>query len=114
MAAAITCPKCGSPMHEQSVNGVTIDRCEGCGGLWFDHGEAEALAEDWIVAYIDRAGDTTAGRLDEIDTIDCPRCGDTMARHVRLEQALWFEQCERHGTYLDAGEFTAWVAGQYL
>ncbi len=114
MAESIGCPKCHAPMHEQTGNGVTIDRCEGCGGLWFDQGEAEALAQNWIAAYIDGIADTAPKGHDELDTIPCPRCGEMMARHARLEQGLWFEQCEQHGTYLDAGEFTAWVLGQYF
>ena len=41
------CPKCNSNMSEMKIETlhgqVVIDQCDGCQGLWFDHGEAEQL-----------------------------------------------------------------------
>ncbi|MBT3899588.1 MAG: zf-TFIIB domain-containing protein, partial [Gammaproteobacteria bacterium] len=43
------CPKCKSFMEEKTLStlqgGVTVDRCTGCQGLWFDIGEAETLKD---------------------------------------------------------------------
>lgn len=44
-AATMTCPRCGQSLQEREVNSVRVDECPGCGGLWLDKGEFEALAE---------------------------------------------------------------------
>lgn len=37
------CPRCADNMVERLFGGVTLDRCPGCGGLWFDGGELQAV-----------------------------------------------------------------------
>jgi len=39
------CPKCGAKLQEVDLSGVKVDQCGGCGGLFFDKGEVELLAE---------------------------------------------------------------------
>jgi acetyl-CoA carboxylase beta subunit len=39
------CPKCGQLMAEQELEGVKIDVCGLCEGIYFDRGELEALVE---------------------------------------------------------------------
>lgn len=39
------CPKCGADLKERDHNGVKIDQCEECGGIWLDKGELELLEE---------------------------------------------------------------------
>jgi Zn-finger nucleic acid-binding protein len=34
----MTCPDCQSGLYSDDVNGVDVDRCEGCGGVWFGSG----------------------------------------------------------------------------
>jgi Zn-finger nucleic acid-binding protein len=41
----LTCPKCQSPMRAYERNGVTIDQCTGCRGLFLDRGELERLVD---------------------------------------------------------------------
>jgi uncharacterized protein len=41
--AAMTCPKCGAPMRKHTRNGVTIDQCTKCHGIFLDRGELEQL-----------------------------------------------------------------------
>ena len=38
------CPKCGSDLEEINYQGVMIDKCPGCKGIWLDQGELELLA----------------------------------------------------------------------
>lgn len=42
-AAVMTCPKCGGEMHENQRNGVTIEQCRKCHGIFLDRGEFEQL-----------------------------------------------------------------------
>ena len=37
------CPKCGHDMKEEPLEGVNIDRCTHCEGIFFDAGELEQI-----------------------------------------------------------------------
>ncbi|GGV47599.1 zf-TFIIB domain-containing protein [Streptomyces griseoflavus] len=37
------CPKCRAPMHTYNRNGVQIEQCTGCRGIFLDYGELESL-----------------------------------------------------------------------
>ncbi|HET8760643.1 MAG TPA: zf-TFIIB domain-containing protein [Nitrospiria bacterium] len=39
------CPKCGADMREIERQGIKVDQCGGCGGIYFDRGELELLME---------------------------------------------------------------------
>jgi Zn-finger nucleic acid-binding protein len=41
----LVCPKCGSDMRAYERNGVTIDQCTGCRGIFLDRGELEKLTD---------------------------------------------------------------------
>jgi len=42
---AMNCPKCESEMRSYERNGVTIDQCSGCRGIFLDRGELERLID---------------------------------------------------------------------
>ncbi len=44
-AGKMDCPRCGVKLDQEVLEGVTIDRCGACGGMWLDRGELETLAE---------------------------------------------------------------------
>jgi Zn-finger nucleic acid-binding protein len=102
------CPKCHAAMQEVTYGrDMTIDRCTGCKGIWFDSGEAERLKDKWMSEFVD-TGDPAVGRqFNRIDDIQCPRCGDTLLKVQDARQPhIWYESCPRHGAFFDAGEFT--------
>jgi len=37
------CPKCGGDLAIEDYQGVEIDRCSDCSGIWLDPGEIESL-----------------------------------------------------------------------
>jgi hypothetical protein len=37
------CPKCGRDLETVPVGDVSVDKCPGCGGIWLDAGELEAI-----------------------------------------------------------------------
>jgi Zn-finger nucleic acid-binding protein len=39
----LICPKCGSPMRTHVRNGITIEQCTACHGIFLDRGELEQL-----------------------------------------------------------------------
>lgn len=45
------CPKCHAPMHTYNRNGVQIEQCSGCRGIFLDYGELESLTQlesQWV------------------------------------------------------------------
>ena len=54
-APSVVCPKCQGEMRQYERNGVTIDQCVECRGVFLDRGELEALL-DANDAYYRRAG----------------------------------------------------------
>ena len=39
------CPKCGGNLAEKPMNGVRVDVCTECGGIWLDAGELEQVRQ---------------------------------------------------------------------
>ena len=94
-------------MESVVADGIEVDRCTRCEGLWFDAGELEWLARDGFAETID-VGTAEEGRdMNALIEIDCPRCGRAM-QHVadRYKPQIRYEVCgECRGVFLDAGEF---------
>lgn len=40
-----TCPRCQNQLLPRVRNGVDVDYCSGCGGVWLDRGELEKIIE---------------------------------------------------------------------
>ena len=38
------CPKCHAQMHTYNRNGVQIEQCSNCRGIFLDYGELEAVS----------------------------------------------------------------------
>lgn len=41
----MTCPKCGGDMRKYERNGIDIDQCTECRGIFLDRGELEQLTD---------------------------------------------------------------------
>ena len=94
-------------MEQVDYEGVEIDRCTICSGIWFDAGEIDALRGKQAAAAID-TGDAKIGeQSNDMDNYQCPRCSGAMVKVVDPQQThIWYETCHAcHGSYLDAGEF---------
>jgi uncharacterized protein len=50
----LTCPKCHSSMRSYERNGVTVDQCTGCRGVFLDRGELERLVDQESAFYEQR------------------------------------------------------------
>lgn len=103
----LQCPKCKHGMEEVSYDGINVDRCTHCKGLWFDGDEAQRLKRIAGSEVVDE-GDPALGRkYDQVQDINCPHCGRTMEKTSHWKQThIWYEICREHGIFMDAGEFT--------
>lgn len=53
----MNCPRCHtSPLEERERDGVTIDVCRACRGLWLDRGELEKLIARATQEFDERPG----------------------------------------------------------
>ena len=107
MEQALSCPKCQSPMDKVDYQSIVVDRCEGCGGLWFDNLEHEKLKLLDGSEAIDTGDPEVGRRYNVVDRIDCPVCHAPMVRMVDARQRhIWYESCGVcSGVFFDAGEF---------
>jgi Zn-finger nucleic acid-binding protein len=104
----LQCPKCQHGMDEVTHEGITIDRCSNCQGLWFDDDEAHQLKLKGGGSGVVDVGDSKKGWLwDSHSDINCPHCNKEMKKAADPDQKhIWYELCEEHGMFMDAGEFS--------
>lgn len=67
-ATALVCPKCRGAMRSYERNGVTIDQCTECRGIFLDRGELEQLVDAESTYYERSRGDQHEG-----DEHDAPK-----------------------------------------
>jgi Zn-finger nucleic acid-binding protein len=101
----MNCVACGEPMLALELEGVEIDHCLACGGIWLDADELEILT----------------GRPEEVQcvlkqpTVDsshrkssrrCPICGKKMEEFKSSpDSELYLDRCKKqHGLWFDRGE----------
>ena len=102
----LVCPKCGAAMEKVAVSGQSVNRCDGCKGLFFS-----AEAHDHLLSTPGSEAIDTGAKSDEprdkVVRIKCPVCHAQMIRMVDHHQPhIWFESCPVcFGIFLDAGEF---------
>jgi PAT family beta-lactamase induction signal transducer AmpG len=104
---AMRCPKCRSDMEQIVYEGIEIDRCHACHGIWFDAGEMEQLSNRKAAAFIDDGSAVVGLEYNQVHDYRCPRCGGTMDRRVDPKQPhIRYETCtDCDGSFFDAGEF---------
>lgn len=109
------CPKCQiENLGEFSVEGVTVNRCPACDGVWFDaHELTELLAEDarHVSALLrSRVQDQADGKKGQ-----CPRDSAALLRvYSSIDKSVIIDACpECHGIWLDGGEFAKLFAAKH-
>ncbi|MBN1864994.1 MAG: zf-TFIIB domain-containing protein [Victivallales bacterium] len=107
------CPECNEEMLVIELDGVEIDLCDTCRGVWLDEGEIELLAgldessdEPFVKALRDRGAEKRTGNR------KCPVCSKAMIIvEVPLDPPVEIDRCPaNHGLWFDHGELDAVVA----
>ena len=96
--SVLTCPVCQGAMREITKNGVLIDACTRCRGVWLDRGELEKLAtvvggseeRSFLAGALPASTDRRARRRDDDDDDDDRRYGDER-RHRRRSFLDFFD-----------------------
>jgi Zn-finger nucleic acid-binding protein len=111
----VQCMSCGSPLTTGAREGVSIEQCEACQGVWLDVGELRSLlhAREIPTDALERAAAVAARRRtpdpDELESASrhCPTCNEPMER-VNYDEAsgILVDSCMEHGVWLDGGELS--------
>lgn len=101
------CPKCNAKMQLVMYEGIGVERCVSCRGLWFDMLEHEHLKAIEGSEAIDIGNAETGKHFNDVDDIECPHCSSPMLKMVDANQPhIWYEGCPScYGVFFDAGEF---------
>jgi uncharacterized protein len=110
------CPKCGTEtLSVFSVQGVALERCSSCSGIWFDARELGQLLEEDArqVASLRRG---SAHQELEGKKGFCPRDGSELLRvYSSVNRSVIIDACaDCRGIWLDGGEFEKLFAAQQL
>ena len=104
----MNCPKCKlGNLEEIKINGIKIDRCPNCGGLWFDRDELKIVRDhrDKNLSWLDFDLWKDSDKLTVSSASNCPRdekplfkikCGNTdVMVDICLEcQGIWLDKDE--------------------
>jgi uncharacterized protein len=110
----VKCAGCEAGMQEFVLDGVTIDRCDRCGGVWLDAGEADDLVKKEpegkdamrAVKYELLRKWKVAASEPRPTERTCPRCDEHLARvNYKDVPGVQVDKCPKDcGLYLDRGE----------
>ncbi|MBI2034356.1 MAG: zf-TFIIB domain-containing protein [Candidatus Levybacteria bacterium] len=112
-----TCPSCGSNLKQKNYNGVRIDECERCNGMWFDKDELRRAkdATDDDLRWLDfDLFEKKEGKFSAIKTDKkCPSCSSQMQSLQYMDSKVTIDVCPScNGVWLDNNELKKIV--QYL
>jgi Zn-finger nucleic acid-binding protein len=67
----LECPECAQPMERETVDGVRLDFCRDCRGVWFDHHETDAIWKLELEAAVQRrrVADPSQSALTALDVL---------------------------------------------
>ncbi|MDB5103554.1 MAG: hypothetical protein JWP91_1243 [Fibrobacteres bacterium] len=101
------CPKCQSAFTKVDFEGIRIDRCLSCHGMWFDALELQDLLKKKGSEKLDIGDERDYGKTKRIEDYLCPKDGSRMIKMVDAKQHhVWYESCGVcYGIFLDATEF---------
>ena len=108
----MNCPKCRAAMAKVAFEGVEVDRCTLCDGIWFDALEKEQLRDTPRAAEAIDVGQTPADASSDKRHLLCPVCKTLMIPMTVHggPPGLVYESCTVcFGAFLDAGEFRQYV-----
>lgn len=105
------CPVDGTTLESHEIQGIILEECTQCRGLWFEQGELRKSIDEsepelgWLD--FDLWTDQESINADW-STRKCPVCGKNMATISYADTGVAIDYCtEGHGIWLDKGEFQA-------
>ena len=107
------CPRCNGSLFANSKDGVEIEVCTDCGGIWLDANELKVLAEqaksDGNIAKAGVVEEVAVGVQSTQENVDmkCPKCsGATLTAFIyAFDSGIELDRCPQcSGLWLDKSE----------
>lgn len=113
----MNCIRCKTKMRKVERDGVLVDRCPECGGIWLDSGELEmfekgARHEDAVIMH--QARKELLAEAKRLVTLVgfCPKCEKTRLHQVK-KRGVEMDVCGHcGGIYFDEGELDQMLEGK--
>jgi Zn-finger nucleic acid-binding protein len=111
-ATSLCCVKCNSILDKATFQGLEVDLCPKCGGLWLDRGEITRAAK-LPEAELARLRTLLTGKagpppVPSENKAPCPACPGSLSEV--LLGTVHVDYCNKcHGLFLDKGELEAAV-----
>lgn len=103
----MNCVACGEPMLALELEGVEIDHCLACGGIWLDADELDILTgqEKEVQHILERPAVQSSQHK---SSRRCPICGKKMEEfRPSSDSQLYLDRCpKQHGLWFDKGELS--------
>ncbi|MCS6859745.1 MAG: zf-TFIIB domain-containing protein [Abditibacteriales bacterium] len=105
------CPRCERLLFPLTLGGVTVDGCDGCGGVWFDHRELTTVAQAQT-ARLKELEDTFQAHVlltERKVQISCPTCRVGLVEfEFKHSPGIKLDGCPQcRGIWVDDGELRA-------
>jgi len=110
------CPRCGSsevrPLVHEVYEGVSIDRCPACRGVWLDEGELKLILDSREMVFsaefktqVLTTSNTLISDAEKKSIELCPLCGQRMMQmNWGFTSGVIVDRCVGHGIWFDADE----------
>ena len=104
------CPRCKLSMVREVYEGVEVDLCQSCWGMWLDSGELETIIRSRKFEFSPEEKQVILqGRRPRsrgpVTPVACPKCSTRMERlYLDSGVHLVLDRCTDHGVWLDTGE----------
>jgi Zn-finger nucleic acid-binding protein len=110
----MNCPHCQTELHHRSIEGVVIDECRDCQGIWLDAEKLRRLkdAADPDLRWMDFELWDHADRFQIAEkAVDCPTCAVPLVAIDYGDTGVTIDYCNGcRGVWLDAGGFGKIIA----
>ena len=109
----MNCPRCSAALRTEFYEGVEVDRCAGCQGIWLDNQELKPILDRREVIFSEAEIAAVQGVNEQVSREDrsntdgppCPVCGALMNEYTYMyDSGIVLDQCTEHGVWFDAGE----------
>lgn len=105
------CPACSVPMIVVEREGIELDYCPACRGVWFDGGEVRLLEKALGLSPALSSAQPAAPGSSSERSRPCPRCRGALEK-VRTGEVL-IDRCPQgDGYWFDAGELGKCLAAK--
>lgn len=102
------CPRCRTELHTRPTDGIEIDECPSCHGIWFDADELRRVKDErdtdlnWMDFELWKHGDQFRVNT---KAVSCPNCSNALVTIDYDQTEVEIDHCTHcRGVWLDAGE----------